>query len=154
MTHILHRCSCSQPLPRWGDHQLWLGAAPPQRIPHGAGATLVFLATPSKGGWGGFHPSGVSLGGNGDTAAPAGPASARPRASKLSAEAAGEEVGTEPGIMSELEQLQQRDIPAGRQVLRDHHCNLHRVADYCESNYLQVRGTGTSQDELRIWGWA
>lgn len=63
-------------------------------------------------------------------------------------------MGTEPGIMSELEQLQQRDIPAGRQVLRDHHCNLHRVADYCENNYLQVRGTGTLQDELRIWGWA
>ncbi|KAM9267173.1 ABI gene family member 3 [Morus bassanus] len=40
--------------------------------------------------------------------------------------------------MSELEQLQQHDIPAGRQVLRDHHCNLHRVADYCESNYLQA----------------
>ncbi|NXT33788.1 ABI3 protein, partial [Pelecanoides urinatrix] len=38
----------------------------------------------------------------------------------------------------ELEQLQQRDIPAGRQVLRDHHCHLHRVADYCESNYLQA----------------
>ncbi|NXT96208.1 ABI3 protein, partial [Anhinga rufa] len=38
----------------------------------------------------------------------------------------------------ELEQLQQHDIPAGRQVLRDHHCNLHRVADYCESNYLQA----------------
>ncbi|NXW35936.1 ABI3 protein, partial [Phaetusa simplex] len=38
----------------------------------------------------------------------------------------------------ELEQLQQHDIPAGRQVLRDQHGNLLRVADYCESNYLQA----------------
>ncbi|NXG44331.1 ABI3 protein, partial [Psilopogon haemacephalus] len=38
----------------------------------------------------------------------------------------------------ELEQLQQQDIPAGRQLLRDHHCNLLRVADYCESNYLEA----------------
>ncbi|XP_054252489.1 ABI gene family member 3 [Indicator indicator] len=40
--------------------------------------------------------------------------------------------------MSELEQLQHHDIPAGREVLRDHHCNLLRVADYCESNYLEA----------------
>ncbi|XP_054032873.1 ABI gene family member 3 [Dryobates pubescens] len=40
--------------------------------------------------------------------------------------------------MSELEQLQHHDIPAGRQILRDHHCNLLRVADYCESNYLEA----------------
>lgn len=45
----------------------------------------------------------------------------------------------ELSTMSELQQLQQCDIPAARQVLRDNHCNLHQVADYCESNYVQVR---------------
>ncbi|KAM6295361.1 ABI gene family member 3 [Aegotheles albertisi] len=40
--------------------------------------------------------------------------------------------------MAELEQLQQREIPEGRRGLRDHHGHLHRVADYCESNYLQA----------------
>ncbi|NXF11763.1 ABI1 protein, partial [Smithornis capensis] len=51
----------------------------------------------------------------------------------------------------ELEQLRQRDIPEGRRVLRDQHDNLHRVADYCESNYLQVRDVGTAPAELRGW---
>lgn len=44
--------------------------------------------------------------------------------------------------MAELQRLRQRDIPAGRQLLRDHHGNLLRVADYCESRYLQVRARG------------
>lgn len=48
--------------------------------------------------------------------------------------------------MAELQRLRQHDIPAGQQLLRDHHGNLQRVADYCESNYLQVGdGDGTGR---------
>lgn len=96
------------------------------------------------------QPWGVPRG-DGDTAAPACSASARPPASKRGGEAAGEEVGAEPGTMAELEQLQQRDIPEGRQLLRDHHHNLLRVADYCESNYLEV---SRGQHGTSCWGWA
>ncbi|XP_030364623.1 ABI gene family member 3 [Strigops habroptila] len=48
--------------------------------------------------------------------------------------------------MAELEQLQQH-ILSGRQVLREHHCNLRRVADYCESNYLQASDTRKALEE-------
>ncbi|NXS88510.1 ABI3 protein, partial [Erpornis zantholeuca] len=36
------------------------------------------------------------------------------------------------------ERLRQHDIPEGQRLLRDQHGNLHRVAEYCHSNYLQA----------------
>lgn len=35
--------------------------------------------------------------------------------------------------------LLEEEIPAGRRALLDSFTNLERVAEYCESNYVQVR---------------
>ncbi|XP_051014332.1 ABI gene family member 3 [Acomys russatus] len=40
--------------------------------------------------------------------------------------------------MAELQQLQDFDIPTGREALRGNHGALLRVANYCEDNYLQA----------------
>lgn len=40
--------------------------------------------------------------------------------------------------MEELQQLQEFEIPMGREALRGNHSTLLRVADYCEDNYVQV----------------
>lgn len=42
--------------------------------------------------------------------------------------------------MAELRPLLEDEVPAGRAALLDSCCSLHRVAEYCERNYVQVRG--------------
>ena len=44
--------------------------------------------------------------------------------------------------MAELQQLQEFEIPTGREALRGNHSSLLRVADYCEDNYVQVSRVG------------
>uniref|UniRef100_A0A673WX06 Abl-interactor homeo-domain homologous domain-containing protein n=1 Tax=Salmo trutta TaxID=8032 RepID=A0A673WX06_SALTR len=41
--------------------------------------------------------------------------------------------------MAELQMLSEEEIPAGRRALLDSFINLERVAEYCESNYVQTR---------------
>lgn len=48
--------------------------------------------------------------------------------------------------MAELQQLQEFDIPTGREALRGNHSALLRVANYCEDNYVQVSGESACRD--------
>lgn len=47
-------------------------------------------------------------------------------------------LGSDSDNMAELAALLTNEIPEGRNNLSDSHINLERVADYCETNYLQV----------------
>ena len=41
--------------------------------------------------------------------------------------------------------LLEEEIPAGRRALLDSFTNLDRVAEYCESNYVQVRAAAAER---------
>ncbi|XP_075767365.1 ABI gene family member 3 isoform X1 [Pelodiscus sinensis] len=50
-----------------------------------------------------------------------------------------------------MAERQQHEIPAARQVLRDNYSNLHRLADYCESNYLQATDKRRALEETMAY---
>lgn len=47
--------------------------------------------------------------------------------------------------MAELQMLLEEEIPSGKRALLESYQNLTRVADYCENNYIQVRGGGAAR---------
>uniref|UniRef100_A0A8D0KN91 ABI gene family member 3 n=1 Tax=Salvator merianae TaxID=96440 RepID=A0A8D0KN91_SALMN len=49
--------------------------------------------------------------------------------------------------MSELQQLMQNSIPCARGVLKENFSNLPKVADYCESNYLEAQDKRKALEE-------
>ncbi|XP_025715267.1 ABI gene family member 3 isoform X3 [Callorhinus ursinus] len=49
--------------------------------------------------------------------------------------------------MSELQQLQEFEIPTGREALRGNHSSLLRVADYCVDNYVQATDKSKALEE-------
>lgn len=51
--------------------------------------------------------------------------------------------------MAELQMLLEEEIPAGRRALLDSFTNLERVAEYCETNYVQV-GAGAGSPGARV----
>ncbi|GAA6100825.1 abl interactor 2-like isoform X1 [Tachysurus ichikawai] len=51
--------------------------------------------------------------------------------------------------MAELQMLLEEEIPAGRGALLDSYANLERVAEYCESNYIQMLTPPPPRDVIR-----
>ncbi|XP_026127994.1 abl interactor 2a isoform X6 [Carassius auratus] len=51
--------------------------------------------------------------------------------------------------MAELQMLLEEEIPAGRRALLDSFTNLERVADYCESNYVQSPNKHDALEETK-----
>jgi hypothetical protein len=54
-----------------------------------------------------------------------------------------------PSAMADLMAMVERDIPEGRQNLRDSFANLEKVADYCESNYFQAENKKAALEETK-----
>uniref|UniRef100_A0A8P4K6L4 Abl-interactor 2a n=1 Tax=Dicentrarchus labrax TaxID=13489 RepID=A0A8P4K6L4_DICLA len=53
--------------------------------------------------------------------------------------------------MAELQMLLEEEIPAGRRSLLDSFCNLERVAEYCESNYVQAADKQRALEETKSY---
>ncbi|KAI5108724.1 abl interactor 2 isoform X1, partial [Silurus meridionalis] len=53
--------------------------------------------------------------------------------------------------MAELQMLLEEEIPAGRGALLDSYANLERVAEYCESNYIQSPDKQRALDETKSY---
>ncbi|XP_053184021.1 abl interactor 1-like isoform X12 [Scomber japonicus] len=53
--------------------------------------------------------------------------------------------------MAELQMLLEEEIPAGRRALLDSFTNLERVAEYCESNYVQSTDKGQALEETKSY---
>uniref|UniRef100_A0AAQ5ZR74 Abl interactor 2 n=1 Tax=Amphiprion ocellaris TaxID=80972 RepID=A0AAQ5ZR74_AMPOC len=53
--------------------------------------------------------------------------------------------------MAELQMLLEEEIPAGRRALLDSFTNLERVAEYCESNYVQSTDKQRALEETKSY---
>ncbi|XP_070832313.1 abl interactor 2-like isoform X2 [Chaetodon trifascialis] len=53
--------------------------------------------------------------------------------------------------MAELQMLLEEEIPAGRRALLDSFTNLERVAEYCESNYVQAADKQRALEETKSY---
>ncbi|XP_068429307.1 abl interactor 2-like isoform X2 [Clinocottus analis] len=53
--------------------------------------------------------------------------------------------------MAELQMLLEEEIPAGRRALLDSYTNLERVAEYCESNYVQSADKERALEETKSY---
>ncbi|XP_006833716.1 PREDICTED: ABI gene family member 3 [Chrysochloris asiatica] len=53
--------------------------------------------------------------------------------------------------MAELQQLQEFEIPTGREALRGNHSALLRVANYCEDNYVQTTDKRKALEETKAF---